>query len=79
MKDHGIGIPPADMKRIFERFYRAGDEMTRRTRGSGLGLALVKRIVDAHGGVIKVKSQVDAGTEMTVLFPKELKKGSQNA
>ena len=53
--------------------------MTRKTRGSGLGLALVKRIVDAHGGVIKVKSQVDVGTEMTVLFPKEFKKGSQNA
>ena len=69
--DQGIGIPPADLKRIFERFYRAGDEMTRKTRGSGLGLALVKRIVDAHGGVITVNSQVDEGTEMIIVFPKE--------
>ena len=69
--DQGIGIPPEDLKRIFERFYRAGDEMTRKTRGSGLGLALVKRIVDLHGGIIKVNSKVGEGTEMTISFPRE--------
>jgi signal transduction histidine kinase len=69
--DHGIGIPAEDLKRIFERFYRAGDEMTRKTRGSGLGLALVKRIVDLHGGSIKVNSKVGEGTEMTISFPRK--------
>ncbi len=69
--DQGIGIPVADQKRIFERFYRAGDEMTRKTRGSGIGLALVKRIVDFHGGTIQVRSKVNEGTEMTIVFPKE--------
>lgn len=72
--DQGIGIPAADQKRIFERFYRAGDEMTRKTRGSGIGLALVKRIVDFHGGAIQVQSKVDEGTEMTIVFPKESSK-----
>ncbi len=69
--DQGIGIPAGDVKRIFERFYRAGDEMTRKTRGSGLGLALVKRIVDAHGGTIKVNSKVNEGTEMIIAFSAE--------
>lgn len=68
--DQGIGIDPADQKRVFEKFYRAGDEMTRKTRGSGLGLALVKRIVDAHGATIRLNSRPGEGTEMIVTFPK---------
>jgi signal transduction histidine kinase len=67
--DQGIGIAAADLKRIFDRFWRAGDEMTRKTRGSGLGLALVKRIADAHDAVIKVNSKEGEGTEMIVTFP----------
>lgn len=69
--DQGIGISAADLKHIFERFWRAGDEMTRKTRGSGLGLALVKRIADAHGAVIKVNSKEGEGTEMIVTFPRK--------
>jgi signal transduction histidine kinase len=69
--DQGIGIAAADQKRVFDRFYRAGDEMTRRTRGSGLGLALVKRIADAHGAGIRVNSRTGEGTEMTVSFPRK--------
>lgn len=68
--DQGIGIPAADQRRVFERFYRAGDEMTRRTRGSGLGLALVKRIADAHGAAIRLNSREGQGTEMIVSFPR---------
>ncbi len=71
--DQGIGIDPAEQKRVFEKFYRAGDEMTRKTRGSGLGLALVKRIVDAHGAAIRLNSRPGAGTEMIVTFPAERK------
>jgi signal transduction histidine kinase len=66
--DQGIGIAAADQKRVFERFYRTGDEMTRRTRGSGLGLALVKRIADAHGASIRLSSREHEGTEMVVTF-----------
>jgi signal transduction histidine kinase len=69
--DQGIGIAPDDLKRIFDKFYRAGDEMTRKTRGSGLGLALVKRIADAHGASIRVNSETGAGTEMIVSFPRK--------
>jgi signal transduction histidine kinase len=68
--DQGIGIAAADQKRVFDRFYRAGDEMTRRTRGSGLGLALVKRIADAHGATIRMNSREGEGTEMIVSFPR---------
>jgi signal transduction histidine kinase len=69
--DQGIGIPAADQKRVFDRFFRAGDEMTRRTRGSGLGLALVKRIADAHGASIRLNSREGEGTEMIVSFPRK--------
>jgi signal transduction histidine kinase len=67
--DQGIGIDSADQKRVFDKFYRAGDEMTRKTRGSGLGLALVKRIADAHGATIRLNSKPGEGTEMIVSFP----------
>jgi signal transduction histidine kinase len=67
--DQGIGIDSADQKRVFDKFYRAGDEMTRKTRGSGLGLALVKRIADAHGATIKLNSKPGEGTEIIVSFP----------
>jgi signal transduction histidine kinase len=67
--DQGIGIAADDLKRVFDKFYRAGDEMTRRTRGSGLGLALVKRIADAHGAAVKANSRLGEGTEMIVTFP----------
>ncbi len=76
--DQGIGIAPGDLKHIFEKFYRAGDEMTRKTRGSGLGLALVQRIVAAHGGVIKVRSAENQGTEMIITFAKGGKHASDS-
>lgn len=70
VKDQGIGISGADLKRIFEKFYRAGDEMTRKTKGSGLGLAIVKQILDAHKAQIKASSRLGEGTEMTIIFPR---------
>jgi signal transduction histidine kinase len=66
--DQGVGIAPEDQKHIFDKFYRAGDEMTRKTRGSGIGLALVKRIVDAHKVGIEVNSAPRQGTEMLLTF-----------
>jgi signal transduction histidine kinase len=70
VKDQGIGISGADLKHIFDKFYRAGDEMTRKTKGSGLGLAIVKQILDAHKAQIKVNSKLDEGTEMIITFAK---------
>jgi two-component system sensor histidine kinase SenX3 len=64
--DHGIGIVPAEQPRIFEPFYRAADVIAARIQGAGLGLSLVHRIVEAHGGRITVKSVPGAGSEFTV-------------
>ncbi len=50
--DHGIGIPPQEQQRIFEKFYRVGDPLVHNTKGSGLGLSLVRHIVQAHGGEV---------------------------
>ncbi|HLP43454.1 MAG TPA: HAMP domain-containing sensor histidine kinase, partial [Fibrobacteria bacterium] len=68
VKDQGIGISGADLKHIFDKFYRAGDEMTRKTKGSGLGLAIVKQILDSHRAQIKVSSRLNEGTEMIITF-----------
>ena len=70
VKDQGVGISGADLKRIFDKFYRAGDEMTRKTKGSGLGLAIVKQILDSHRAQIRVNSKLNEGTEMTIIFSK---------
>ena len=67
--DNGIGIPKREQKRIFERFYRVDDTLTREVQGSGLGLAMVKYIVEAHGGTISVESQPGEGSTFTVSLP----------
>jgi signal transduction histidine kinase len=69
--DNGVGIPPEDLDRIFEKFYRIKTEETRSISGSGLGLSIVKGIVDAHNGSIHVESQVGSGTTFTVSLPAE--------
>ena len=69
VSDRGIGIAPADHDRIFEPFYRAADVVSAQIQGAGLGLSLVRRIVDAHGGRIVVKSAKAAGSEFTVFLP----------
>jgi len=67
--DRGVGIPHAEQARIFDAFHRAGDHMTSATRGSGLGLALAKHAVTAHGGRIEVESRVGVGSRFTILLP----------
>lgn len=68
VKDTGIGIPEADIDRVFERFYRVDKSRSRETGGTGLGLAIVKHIVELHDGKIEIKSKLSEGTEIKILF-----------
>jgi signal transduction histidine kinase len=69
VQDHGIGIPPEDLDRVFEPFYRVDPSRSRATGGFGLGLSLCKAIMAAHGGRIQIDSQPGQGTRVTILFP----------
>jgi len=69
VSDDGIGIPPREQQRIFEKFYRIGRSETQGRRGSGVGLALVKHIVEAHGGRVTVESGPGAGSRFTLHVP----------
>jgi signal transduction histidine kinase len=67
--DHGIGIERRDQSKIFEKFYRAGDPLVHNTKGSGLGLSLVRHITHAHGGEIAVESTPGKGSKFTLSLP----------
>jgi signal transduction histidine kinase len=69
VEDTGIGIPPECLSHIFERFYRVDKSRSRAAGGSGLGLSIVKAIVDAHKGIIKAESQLGVGSKFTVTLP----------
>lgn len=67
--DEGIGIPPAAHRRIFEKFYRVGRSDTQGRRGSGVGLALVRHVAEAHGGRVTVESRPGEGSRFTLWLP----------
>ncbi len=71
VQDQGVGIPKDKVRHVFEEFYRVENNLKQRVSGSGLGLALVHHIVEAHGGTVRVKSQVGAGSTFTILLPQE--------
>lgn len=71
VSDTGIGIPIEEQAYVFERFYRADKSRNRNTGGSGIGLAIAKTIVEAHGGSISLESETDKGTTFTVIIPVE--------
>lgn len=70
ISDHGIGIPPSDLDRVFERFYRVDPARTRSTGGTGLGLSIVKHVAASHGGQVKVWSVEGQGSTFTLSLPK---------
>jgi two-component system phosphate regulon sensor histidine kinase PhoR len=67
--DHGIGIPLREHRRVFEKFYRADDRLSREIEGSGLGLSIVKHVVLAHRGKVTLKSAVGQGSSFTLSVP----------
>ncbi len=71
VQDFGVGIRSEDLGRVFERFYRGGDELTRAVKGSGLGLTLVKQIVEAHHGSVRVESEPGRGSTFSIRLPLE--------
>ena len=69
VKDNGIGISDYDLPYVFDRFYRVDKSRTRDTGGSGIGLSIVKTIIDAHNGEITISSELHKGTTVTIVIP----------
>jgi signal transduction histidine kinase len=69
VSDQGIGIPAGDVPHIFERFFQVNNTPTRRFGGTGMGLALVKRVVEAHGASVDVDTGVGSGTRISLRWP----------
>jgi signal transduction histidine kinase len=69
VQDTGVGIPEADLGKLFNKFYQAKNVPLVNEKGSGLGLALVKHVAEAHGGRVSVKSQVGFGSLFTIILP----------
>jgi signal transduction histidine kinase len=73
VKDNGMGIPSGEMDKIFDKFYQGKNAVQQSIRGTGLGLALVKYTMEAHGGKVLVESNVGQGSTFSLIFP--VKKG----
>ena len=69
VKDSGVGIPNDKLELIFDRFGQANDILSRRCEGSGIGLSIVKSIVEMHGGKIEVFSEIGKGSEFVFNIP----------
>lgn len=69
VRDHGVGIPKDEQEKIFDRFHRVSTGLVHEVRGSGLGLSIVKQVVEAHRGRIEVQSEVGKGSAFTVYLP----------
>ena len=70
VQDHGIGIPSAELERIFERFYRVDKARSRETGGSGLGLSIAPQVARNHGGDVTVVSREGEGSTFALLLPR---------
>jgi signal transduction histidine kinase len=69
VRDRGSGIAKEDLRRVFGRFYRGAHAKAQGTKGTGIGLAMVKEIVEAHGGTVRVRSEPGQGSEFTMVLP----------
>ncbi len=69
VKDFGSGVRKDELDKVFERFHRGGDELTRTVKGSGLGLTIVKQIVEAHHGKVSVESEPGSGSTFSIRIP----------
>jgi two-component system phosphate regulon sensor histidine kinase PhoR len=69
VRDHGVGIPASEQRKIFEKFYRVGSGLVHNVKGSGLGLAIVNHVVKAHGGSVEVLSAPGEGSTFTIVLP----------
>ena len=69
VEDNGIGLAPAETRKIFERFYQVDQSLTRQRGGCGLGLSIVKFIVEAHRGTVEVKGEPGKGSTFRVRIP----------
>jgi signal transduction histidine kinase len=72
VQDTGIGIEPASLPQIFNRFYRSDESRTRKTGGSGLGLAIAQWIARRHGAHFEILSRVGIGTRISIVMPNSL-------
>ena len=72
VQDTGPGIAAEDLPRLFDRFYRADPSRSRNTGGSGLGLTIARRLVEAHGGNLEVSSVLGEGSRFTIHLPAQL-------
>lgn len=71
IKDEGVGIPSGDLEHVFERFFRVDRARTKTIQGSGLGLSIVKWIVDMHHGTVRIDSELEKGTSVIIHLPRK--------
>jgi signal transduction histidine kinase len=69
VKDYGIGIPSEERDKIYSRFYRISNDHTQQVKGSGIGLTIVKQIIESHGGTISLESKVGSGSTFIIKLP----------
>ena len=79
VQDNGVGIPKEDIAHIFDRFYRVDKARSREAGGSGLGLSIVRQLVELHGGRVTVESEFGHGSTFTVELPMDTKEVAQDA
>ncbi|MBI1951136.1 MAG: HAMP domain-containing histidine kinase [Acidobacteria bacterium] len=77
VRDHGIGIPRGEQEKIFDRFHRVGTALVHEVKGSGLGLSIVRHIVQVHGGRVSVESGPGAGSTFTIRLPVRREAGEE--
>lgn len=71
IKDFGIGIPLNEQEKIFEKFYRTDKSRNKNSGGTGLGMSILKKIIDIHKGIIKITSKENIGTTIILSFYKK--------